>query len=154
MKGDDLMEERPFILNSFAKFLAEKKLMGSKCKKCGALSCPPRPICLQCHSDEMEWKEFRGKGKLVAFTVVSAASKLMTNEGYNTNKRYCAGVVKLEEGPGISAQILGADVNHPENIKIGTEVMADFVERGTWHFVTEVIQQRKWYLCFKIQSAK
>ena len=54
------------------------------------------------------------------------------------------------EGPRISAQILGVDVAHPENIKIGTPLTADFVERGSWHFVEELAKMRKMYLAFKI----
>ncbi|NWG03503.1 MAG: hypothetical protein HXY44_11675 [Syntrophaceae bacterium] len=36
--------------------------MGSKCKKCGALSLPPRAICVSCLGTEMEWIQFKGTG--------------------------------------------------------------------------------------------
>lgn len=48
------MEQRDFTVNSFNKYLGEKKLMGSKCKKCGALYLPPRPLCQSCHEASME----------------------------------------------------------------------------------------------------
>jgi uncharacterized OB-fold protein len=40
------------------------------------------------------------------------------------------GVVKLEEGPMISAQILGLDAAQPEISHIGTPLTVTFIERG------------------------
>ena len=143
------MEERPFTADSFYQFAAEKKLMGSKCQKCDALSCPPRPICSKCHSEEMEWVELKGKGKLVSFTVIGVGPPTMIEEGYDRNHPYCAGVVEVEEGARITTQILGVDVDHPENIRIGTPVMADFIERGGYSLVPAIANVRKAYLVFK-----
>jgi len=143
------MNERPFTVASFEQFLGEKKLMASKCKKCGALWLPPRPICIKCHSNELEWVELKGKGKLIAFTVIGVGPRTMVDEGYGRDNPYCSGVVELEEGPRISAQIMGLDVKSPKNIKIGTPVTVDFVERGTWHVVPEIAKNRKTYLAFR-----
>jgi len=38
----------------------------------------------------------------------------------------------------------------PENIKIGTPLTADFVERRSWHFVEELAKERKTYLAFRV----
>jgi len=143
------MKEIPFTIASFDNFLTEKKLMASRCANCGALWLPPRPICLTCKGDEMEWKELGGKGKLVAFTVIGVGPMPMIDAGYGRDNPYCVGIVEVEEGPRIGAQILGVDVAHPENIKIGTPVVADFVERGSWHFVEEVAKAKKAYLAFR-----
>jgi len=131
------MKDIPFTIASFDKFIEEKKLMASKCLRCSALWLPPRPICLTCKSDELEWIELNGKGKLVAFTVIGVGPIPMIDAGYNRENPYCAGIVEVEEGPRISAQILGVDVAYPENIKIGIPLTATFVERGSWHFVEE-----------------
>jgi len=143
------MKEKPFTIASFEDFLQEKKLMGSRCTQCGALWLPPRPICPTCKHDGMEWTEFSGKGKLAAFTVIGVGPMPMIDSGYNRDNPYCAGIVEVEEGPRISAQILGVDVAHPENIKIGTSLTADYVERGSWHFVEELAKNRKTYLTFR-----
>ena len=143
------MNETPFTAASFDKFCSEKKLMASRCKKCGALWLPPRPLCIKCYSDELEWVELKGKGKLVAFTVIGVGPPTMITEGYDRDHPYCSGVVELEEGPRISTQILGVDVTKPENIKIGTPVTADFVERGSFSLVPEVANVRKPYLVFQ-----
>ncbi len=143
------MKETPFTIASFDNFLSERKLMASRCASCGALWLPPRPICLKCKGDEMEWKELGGKGMLVAFTVIGVGPMPMIDAGYGRDNPYCVGIVQVEEGPRIGAQILGVDVAHPENIKIGTPVAADFVERGSWHFVEEVAKAKKTYLAFR-----
>ncbi len=122
--------EREFTSASFNEFLGEKKLMASKCTKCGALYLPPRPLCIKCFGTEMEWAEMKGKGKLAAFTTIAIAPTLMIEEGYGRDNPYCTGVVELEEGPKISARILGVDAKKPEEIKIGTPLAVDFVERG------------------------
>ena len=134
--------EREFTSASFNQFLGEKKLMASKCTKCGALYLPPRPLCIKCFSSEMEWVEMKGKGKLAAFTTIYVGPTFMMEEGYDRNNPYCTGVVELEEGPGISARILGVDAKKPEEIKIGTPLVVDFVERGEG-------EAKRTYLAFK-----
>jgi len=144
-----MMDDMPFTAASFDKFCSEKKLMGSKCKKCGAPSLPPRPLCLKCKSHEIEWTELKGKGKLVAFTVIGVGPPTMIAEGYDRDHPYCSGVVELEEGPRITTQIVGVDVDHPENIKIGTPLTADFLERGSYSLVPALASVRKTYLIFR-----
>jgi len=142
------MSEMPFTAASFDKFCSEKKLMASRCQKCGAVELPPRPICTKCNSQEIEWTELKGKGKIVSYTVIGVGPWTMISEGYDREHPYCSGIVELEEGPRITTQILGVDVNKPENIKIGTPVTADFVERGSFSLVPEVANVRKAYLVF------
>ena len=144
------MKEIPFTIASFENFLKEKKLMASKCRKCGALWLPPRMICLTCNSDDQEWVKLSGRGKLVTFTVIGVGPMPMVDAGYNRENPYCAGIVELEEGPKISAQILGVDIAHPENIKIGTPLTVDYVERGSWHFVREIAEKKKIYVVFRV----
>jgi len=124
------MEERPISAISFHKFLNEEKLMGSKCKKCGVLFSPPRPICIKCFSREMEWVELKGKGKLVTFTSIYIGPPWMAEQGYDRGHPYCCGVVELDEGTKIDARIEGIDASKPETIKIGTPLTVQFLHRG------------------------
>lgn len=124
------MEERPFSNVSYEQFLNEEKLMGSRCKKCGALFLPPRPICIKCYSTGMEWVEVKGSGKLVAFTCIAVGPPFMIEEGYDREHPYCSGVVELEEGVRITARVEGIDASKPETIKIGTPVAVEFLHRG------------------------
>lgn len=122
--------ERPFTHVSFEQYLNEKKLMGSHCTTCNRDFLPPRAICPNCHSDQLTWIEFSGKGKLAAFTSIFIAPTAMIEAGYGRDNPYLAGVVELEEGVKISAQILGVDAGRPQEVKIGTPLQAEFVERG------------------------
>ena len=124
------MGMREFTYASFNKFLNEKKLMASQCRECNAIYLPPRPLCTRCYSSALDWRELKGKGKLVAYTVIAVGPSFMVEEGYNRNNHYCTGIVQLEEGPGISARILGVDVTRPDAIAIGTSLEVEFLERG------------------------
>lgn len=122
--------ERPFTSASFQQYLNENKLMGSHCTACNKDFLPPHAICPNCHSDQLTWIELSGKGRLAAFTSIFIAPTAMIEAGYGRDKPYLAGVVELEEGVKISAQIMGLDATKPEEVKIGTPLQVEFVERG------------------------
>ncbi len=48
----------------FVDILAEGKVDGTMCKKCGARFFPPRADCSVCFSKDMDWFEMPAKGKL------------------------------------------------------------------------------------------
>lgn len=55
---------------SYADFLAQGKIMATRCKKCSREYYPPQSDCSQCLSQEMDWFECPAEGKLVTFTQV------------------------------------------------------------------------------------
>jgi uncharacterized OB-fold protein len=99
-------------------------------------------MCPTCYGEEMAWEEMAGEGELVAFTTVHIAPTAMIDAGYGRDKPYCAGIVRLKEGPAISAQILGVDPTRPDEIEIGTPLHVAFVERGE-------DEQTRTYLAFE-----
>ena len=121
-----------YSLNSkdFYKALNDGKLIGSRCKVCNAHAIPQKLICPTCHQQESEIIDFSGEGKLVAYTVISVPPVMMAEAGYNAKNPYCVGIVELEEGPRIAAQILEVDISTPENIKIGTPLRMTTIIRG------------------------
>ncbi len=123
------MAERPFNDISYNLFLNEDKLMGSKCKKCGTRSVPPRPLCTRCYSTGMEWVEVTGRGKLAAFTCIYVAPPFMMAQGYGRNNPYVSGVIDLEDGGRVDARIEGVDPERPEEIKVGTPMKVKFIHR-------------------------
>ncbi|UCD71192.1 MAG: Zn-ribbon domain-containing OB-fold protein [Syntrophobacterales bacterium] len=123
------MEVKEFTAASFYRFLDRKKLMGSKCKKCGALFLPPRPFCGQCLENEMEWFQFSGRGKLISYSVVRVGTTMYEEKGYGRDTPYCWGLVQLDEGPRISALLLGADLSRPDSITIGQSLEAIFPDK-------------------------
>jgi len=121
---------RPFTAAAFNQFLSEKKLMGAHCPDCDTTYLPPRAICPQCLSENLEWVEVSGKGKLAAFTSIYIAPTFMIEQGFDRDKPYLTGIVELDEGPKISARLLGFDAAQPEQAKIGTAMSVTFLEHG------------------------
>jgi uncharacterized OB-fold protein len=106
----------PFTkVTDFAQHLKDGRLMGSKCKKCGATSFPPRADCESCMSGDFEFFEMTGKGTLHTFTKVVAAPT-----GFEDVVPYIVGVVDLEEGGRALAWI--GDSIKEEDIQVGMEL--------------------------------
>ena len=137
------MDNKDFTNGSFQKYISEKKLMGVRCQSCGELFLPPKPMCSHCFGDQLAWEELSGEGKLAAFTIVHIAPTAMIEAGYGREKPYCSGIVKLNDGVSISAQILGVDVDDPENISIGQKLKVDFLVR-------ESGENQKSFLAFEV----
>jgi len=54
--------------NDFIDYLEEGRVMGTRCKDCGATFFPPHADCSSCLQSNMEWFEVSGTGKLVSFS--------------------------------------------------------------------------------------
>ena len=52
-------------IHKFYENLREGKFTTTKCKNCGKIAYPPRVICPECYSDELEWIELPKKGKVI-----------------------------------------------------------------------------------------
>jgi uncharacterized OB-fold protein len=124
------MAIKPLNDTSYGQFLNERKITGSRCKACSALALPPRPICHACHSNDLEWVEFKGKGTLCALTSIVVAPPAMAREGYGRDNPYVVGVVELEEGVKAVVRIIGVDARKPETIRVGMPLQADFQSKG------------------------
>ena len=127
-------ETRAFTADSFYTYLREeKRLMGIRCRDCGHLTVTPRPMCPACHSWDVEWHQFSGKASLSTFTCISIVPAYMGDHGYGRDNPYCTGIVTLEEGPRISARILGVDGSKPQGIMTGMEMVLDAEEIDPEH---------------------
>ena len=99
-----------------AKFMEELKsnrLMGTRCKKCGAKHLPPRVYC-HCGSKELEWYEAPKHGKLLTYTIVAFPPESMTKYA-----PYIIAIAELEDGSKLLAHITEAT---PKNLKVGMQV--------------------------------
>jgi uncharacterized protein len=105
------------------------KLVGSRSGEGRTMYVPPRPIDPDHVNDRMELVELSGQGRLLSFSVVPVASSEMIAAGYGRDNPHCVGIVKLDEGPSISAQIVGVDTKAPGSITIGMLMQAEFIER-------------------------
>jgi uncharacterized OB-fold protein len=120
--------EKDFTIESYLEFLRNKKLMGTKCKDCGAMYVPVRKLCTKCNTANMEWVEMSGKGEIAAFTSITVGTPFFVEKGYGRDKPYCFSVIKLNEGPMVSGQLVNVDESKPETINVGMPVKAKFLE--------------------------
>ena len=84
-------------------------LEGTKCKECGELFFPPRNVCLNCGCQDFEKYNFKGKGKIVTYTIIR--SPVQDPEGEIIDKParetpYVLAIVNLEEGPSLTTEIV------------------------------------------------
>jgi uncharacterized OB-fold protein len=135
---------RPFTAATFQQFLSEGKLMGTRCTACETDHLPPRALCSHCHSDNLTWTEFSGRGTLAAFTSIYIAPTFMIAQGYGREDPYLTGIVSLEEGPRISARMLGLDPAQPQAAWIGRPVVIEFLQTGEG-------EQKRTDLAFRVQ---
>ena len=61
---------------------------------------PPRDICPHCGQEARTEYQFSGKGEVFSFTTIFDAPA-----GYESNAPYTVALVKLDEGPVITAQL-------------------------------------------------
>lgn len=113
-----MSEQAPFTIEQFYKYINQGKLLGGKCKKCGAIHLPPRPLCDKCFSKEFEWVEISRKGKLLTYTIIHVAPPQ-----FEQMAPYAVGIIQLENGLRIPGMI--RDIEH-EEIEIGMELTVNF----------------------------
>jgi uncharacterized OB-fold protein len=102
----------------FFEELKNKKLVGTRCKKCKVVYCPPRADCSKCYSSDMEHFELSGKGAVLAYTIIYVAP-----ESFSCLAPYILVIAKLDEGPKLLSHLVGVK---PEDVKIGMRVEAVF----------------------------
>lgn len=88
-------------------------LVGELCPHCAAKLFPPRDVCPECGKDAREPYQFSGRGEVFSFTTIYEPPA-----GLEEYAPYTVALVKLEEGPIVTAQL--TDVN--SDVKIGMPV--------------------------------
>lgn len=99
----------------FVDFLAEDKIMGAQCKKCGQRHFPPRMDCSQCLTSDVDWFEIKGKGTLLAYTTANYGPT-----GFEEDVPYTLAVAQFDLGVKVFGR-LSKEVKESE-IKIGMEL--------------------------------
>jgi uncharacterized protein len=99
----------------FVDYLAEGKIEGTVCKKCGTKFFPPRADCSVCFSKELDWFEMPTKGTLETFTTA-----LYAPFGFEADPPYTMGVVNYGDGLKLFAR-LAKDIPG-EDVKVGMPV--------------------------------
>ncbi|KAA3665435.1 MAG: Zn-ribbon domain-containing OB-fold protein [Chloroflexi bacterium] len=85
------------------------KLVGETCEHCGTKLFPPRDVCLECEKPAYELYTFEGVGEVYSYTTIYDAPA-----GFEHNAPYMVALIKLEEGPIITAQLTDLDESEVE----------------------------------------
>ncbi len=75
-------------------------LTGETCPHCGANIFPPRDVCPECKHEAKAPYQFSGRGTVYSFTTVYNPPA-----GYEAYLPYTVALVKLDEGPMVTAQL-------------------------------------------------
>ena len=103
------------------------RLEGSRCGACDRHFFPPRSICPGCRGS-LETKAFSGRGTLYSFTRVAQPPR-----GFSSVGPYDAGMIVLEEGPMVTAQLTdsdGVDMTIGMPVEMVTRKVRDASEHG------------------------
>ena len=90
-------------------------LVGEVCEHCDAKLFPPRDICPECGEEAKTLYHFSGRGEVFSYTTVYNAPA-----GYEEAAPYTVALIRLEEGPLVTAQL--TDLNDDRPVEIGTPV--------------------------------
>jgi len=112
--------EHRLSFKQYNEALKQNKLLGLKCKQCDTITVPPKIVCGNCASTDLDIVELSGKGKIQTFTTV-----FVPPEGREGECPYVIVMVELNEGPWIMGNLTGVDPN-----KITMEVMGKSVKMG------------------------
>ena len=75
-------------------------LVGEVCPNCAAKIFPPRDVCPSCGGEAKTAYAFSGKGEVYSYTTIYEAPT-----GYDESAPYTVALVKLAEGPLLTAQL-------------------------------------------------
>ncbi len=104
------------------------RLEGSACGGCGKKSFPPRRVCPGCRRERLETFTFSGRGTLWSFSRVEQPAR-----GFASMSPYTVGMVRLEEGPLVAAQLTdveGVDLAIDQPVEMVTRRIRDAGEHG------------------------
>ena len=105
-------------------------LIGEVCPSCGAKLFPPRDICPVCKAEAKTTSAFSGRGEVVSFTTVTQPPA-----EFEAQAPYVVALVRLEEGPTVTAQLTDLDDGETPYIGMPVEMVTrrlrtDQGERG------------------------
>jgi len=97
------------------------KLLLQRCKSCGELVWCPRPACIECGSEQLDWEQVSGRGTVYSFTVIRQVAG--RGGAFAKDIPYVIAWVDLEEGPRFYTNIVDCPI---DEVKIGMPVEVTF----------------------------
>jgi uncharacterized OB-fold protein/acyl dehydratase len=97
----------------------QHRLLIQRCKQCGTLRHPPRPMCSECRSYEWDVVDASGRGTVYSF-VVNHYPQVPAFD-----YPLAVGLIELEEGTRLVADVIGVE---PSEIRVGMPVEVEWVD--------------------------
>jgi len=110
---------------------ANGKLVMQRCAECRSWIWCPRPACVECGSEKLEWTPLSGRGEIFAFTVIREVVGRALR-GFAKDIPYVTAWVDLEEGPRFCSNIVQCPI---EKVSIGMPVEVVFEDTGRGIFL-------------------
>ena len=107
--------EYKLTYNKYKEALMSGKFLGLKCNKCGGYTVPPKKVCMECASEDMDIVDLSGKGEIKTYTVIRVPP-----EGFEAP--YIVAMVELDEGPWVTGNIVDVDPDKTSMDMIGKRV--------------------------------
>lgn len=79
-------------------------LVGEVCPHCEVKIFPPRDVCPDCGGEAKTTFAFSGRGEVYSYTTIYEAPS-----GFESTAPYTVALIKLEEGPIVTAQLTDVD---------------------------------------------
>jgi uncharacterized protein len=90
----------------------------AKCTACGKIHFPPRLVCSACGARTFTKTALAPEGAVETFTIIRVAPT-----GFVSEAPYAVGIVRLDDGVKVTAQIVDADL---DALQIGQRVRVEF----------------------------
>jgi uncharacterized protein len=79
-------------------------MLAEVCDACGSTIFPPRDVCPACAQEKQSWTSLSGRGEVYSYTTMFSAPA-----AFEAYAPYTMALVKLAEGPMITAQLTDVD---------------------------------------------
>lgn len=94
------------------------------CAACARHQFYPRRFCTQCLSEDIEWVQASGFGRVYTYTVCHVAG----HPAFETRVPYAIGMIELDEGVRMLAGIVGSEL---DRLSVGARVQVCFERAST-----------------------
>ena len=124
------MREVAQVVKAYEDAINQNRIVGSQCQECKEIYVPPRPVCRNCGSSNIDITTVEGKGKLITWTEIHIAPPTHTDK-----VPYILGIVKLNNGQSLTGIVDLPEGERPEFdmiLEAGFEEAEEGAKRLRW----------------------
>jgi uncharacterized OB-fold protein len=107
------------VTGKFWEAAKQHKLIVQRCIDCGARQFFPQSYCRCCLSENIEWSEASGRGKIYSYTIIHRPP----SSAFQEDVPYTVALVELDEGVRMMSNIIDIE---PEDVRVDMPVEVVF----------------------------